>query len=48
MTFEESIDGELRTFVERSRFGREGAVITDLDGTAVHECHLASNLDPDA
>jgi hydroxymethylpyrimidine pyrophosphatase-like HAD family hydrolase len=37
MTFEESIDGELRTFVERSRFGREGAVITDLDGTAVHE-----------
>jgi hydroxymethylpyrimidine pyrophosphatase-like HAD family hydrolase len=37
MTFEESIDDELRTFVERSRFGREGAVITDLDGTAVHE-----------
>ncbi len=30
-------DHALRDFVEASRFAREGAIVTDLDGTAVHE-----------
>ncbi|MBZ6078065.1 HAD family phosphatase [Microvirga puerhi] len=30
-------DHTLRDFVRASRFGREGAIVTDLDGTAVHE-----------
>lgn len=34
---EPSLDRDLRKFVETSGFGREGAVVTDLDGTAVHE-----------
>lgn len=30
-------DGVLRKFLMQSRFGTDGAVVTDLDGTAVHE-----------
>lgn len=33
----ELIDHTLRNFLKTSRFAHEGAVITDLDGTAVHE-----------
>jgi len=33
----ELIDRTLRDFVRGSRFAQEGAVVTDLDGTAVHE-----------
>jgi hydroxymethylpyrimidine pyrophosphatase-like HAD family hydrolase len=37
MPLAESIDDQLRSFLIASRFAHEGAVITDLDGTAVHE-----------
>lgn len=37
MPLAERIDDQLRLFLEGSRFAHEGAVITDLDGTAVHE-----------
>src|SRR3712207_637601 len=37
MPLAESIDDQLRSFLTASRFAQEGAVITDLDGTAVHE-----------
>jgi len=37
MVTEPSVPSVLQDFVARSRFSREGAVITDLDGTAVHE-----------
>jgi hydroxymethylpyrimidine pyrophosphatase-like HAD family hydrolase len=37
MVLKPSIDRTLRGFVGNSRFDQEGAVITDLDGTAVHE-----------
>ncbi|MBM6592687.1 HAD family hydrolase [Microvirga pudoricolor] len=32
-----AIDDQLRSFLTTSRFAEKGAVITDLDGTAVHE-----------
>jgi hydroxymethylpyrimidine pyrophosphatase-like HAD family hydrolase len=34
---EQDMDGQLRDFLRASRFGTAGAVMTDLDGTAVHE-----------
>lgn len=37
MPLAESIDHQLRSFLDASRFAGEGAIITDLDGTAVHE-----------
>ena len=37
MTLADSIDDQLRSFLTASRFAHEGAFITDLDGTAVHE-----------
>lgn len=37
MNLDRSIDQSLRDFVGNSDFSRGGAVITDLDGTAVHE-----------
>jgi hydroxymethylpyrimidine pyrophosphatase-like HAD family hydrolase len=37
MSAPETIDHTLRDFVQASRFAHEGAIVTDLDGTAVHE-----------
>ncbi len=37
MALSEEIEVKLKTFVEQSSFATTGAVITDLDGTAVHE-----------
>lgn len=37
MGINEEVEGKLRLFMEQSEFASEGAVITDLDGTAVHE-----------
>ena len=37
MVLSAEIDALLRKFVEQSSFSKNGAVITDLDGTAVHE-----------
>jgi hydroxymethylpyrimidine pyrophosphatase-like HAD family hydrolase len=37
MALNEEIEAKLTTFIDRSSFATEGAVITDLDGTAVHE-----------
>ena len=37
MPLTDSIDDQLQSFLTASRFVYEGAVITDLDGTAVHE-----------
>ena len=37
MPLAESTDDQLRSFLKASRFAHAGAVITDLDGTAVHE-----------
>jgi hydroxymethylpyrimidine pyrophosphatase-like HAD family hydrolase len=37
MGFSEEVEGKLQVFMQRSSFANKGAVITDLDGTAVHE-----------
>ena len=37
MALTEEIDVKLQRFIEQSSFARHGVVITDLDGTAVHE-----------
>src|SRR5688572_9699047 len=37
MAISEEVDIRLRQFVEQSTFATSGAVVTDLDGTAVHE-----------
>lgn len=37
MPLAEIVEEKLRDFASRSRFFHEGAVVTDLDGTAVHE-----------
>lgn len=37
MGFDIEIDDRLRAFLRQSRFTTRGAVVTDLDGTAVHE-----------
>jgi len=37
MGISEEVEGKLRLFMQQSEFATEGAVITDLDGTAVHE-----------
>lgn len=37
LVLSKEIDALLRKFVEQSTFSKNGAVITDLDGTAVHE-----------
>ena len=37
MVLHEEIEGKLQRFIEQSSFATSGAVITDLDGTAVHE-----------
>jgi hydroxymethylpyrimidine pyrophosphatase-like HAD family hydrolase len=37
MGFSEEVEGKLQLFMQRSSFANKGAVITDLDGTAVHE-----------
>jgi hydroxymethylpyrimidine pyrophosphatase-like HAD family hydrolase len=37
MALNEEIDVKLQRFIERSSFATHGVVITDLDGTAVHE-----------
>jgi len=37
MVLTAEIDGKLQRFIEQSSFARSGVVITDLDGTAVHE-----------
>jgi hydroxymethylpyrimidine pyrophosphatase-like HAD family hydrolase len=37
MDLPEDIDRVLKTFLEESRFDHAGAVVTDLDGTAIHE-----------
>lgn len=38
MALREQLDEELRAFLAESNFAGAGAVVTDLDGTAVHEC----------
>src|SRR5215207_2251880 len=37
MVLSDEIDAKLRQFIEQSSFASSGSVITDLDGTAVHE-----------
>jgi hydroxymethylpyrimidine pyrophosphatase-like HAD family hydrolase len=37
MGISEEVEGKLQVFMQRSSFANKGAVITDLDGTAVHE-----------
>jgi hydroxymethylpyrimidine pyrophosphatase-like HAD family hydrolase len=37
MVLNEEIEGKLQRFIEQSTFATSGVVITDLDGTAVHE-----------
>lgn len=37
MALSEKIEGELKAFLSETDFARAGAVVTDLDGTAVHE-----------
>ena len=37
MVLHEEIDAKLRNFISNSSFATAGAVVTDLDGTAVHE-----------
>ena len=37
MGISEEVEGKLQLFMQQSEFATEGAVITDLDGTAVHE-----------
>jgi hydroxymethylpyrimidine pyrophosphatase-like HAD family hydrolase len=37
MGISEEVEGKLQLFMQRSSFANKGAVITDLDGTAVHE-----------
>jgi hydroxymethylpyrimidine pyrophosphatase-like HAD family hydrolase len=37
MALDSEIDGQLRQFLSQSHFATTGAVMTDLDGTAVHE-----------
>ena len=37
MVLSEEIEGKLQRFIEQSTFATSGVVITDLDGTAVHE-----------
>lgn len=37
MVLHEEIEGKLQRFIEQSSFATSGVVITDLDGTAVHE-----------
>jgi len=37
MAFTEEVERELQSFVTESQFADQGGVITDLDGTAVHE-----------
>src|SRR5215207_8415220 len=37
MVLSDEIDAKLRRFIEQSSFASSGSVITDLDGTAVHE-----------
>src|SRR4051812_36534682 len=37
MPLAQSIEGQLQSFLDGSRFARDGAVVTDLDGTAIHE-----------
>ena len=37
MTPDNAIDQHLREFLQKSNFATTGGVITDLDGTAVHE-----------
>jgi hydroxymethylpyrimidine pyrophosphatase-like HAD family hydrolase len=37
MVLNEEIEGKLQRFIEQSSFATSGVVITDLDGTAVHE-----------
>jgi len=41
------LEQSLRHFVETSRFGQQGVIVTDLDGTAVHEFE-GSIIIPDA
>src|SRR5215207_6949916 len=37
MVLSDEIDAKLRRFIDQSAFATSGVVITDLDGTAVHE-----------
>lgn len=37
MPIDADIDARLRRFIDTTRFAQRGAVVTDLDGTAVHE-----------
>ena len=37
MALSEEVDGKLQQFINQSTFATSGAVVTDLDGTAVHE-----------
>ena len=37
MLLRDEIDAKLRQFIRQSSFTTAGAVVTDLDGTAVHE-----------
>jgi hypothetical protein len=37
MGISEEVEGKLQVFMQQSSFANKGAVITDLDGTAVHE-----------
>jgi len=37
MALTEEVDTKLRNFIQQSTFATSGAVVTDLDGTAVHE-----------
>ena len=37
MVLHEEIDAKMRNFISKSSFSTAGAVVTDLDGTAVHE-----------
>ncbi|MEN3329232.1 MAG: hypothetical protein V7638_4039 [Acidobacteriota bacterium] len=39
MFLTEEIDAKLKRFIAESSFAKSGVVITDLDGTAVHEYH---------
>src|SRR5829696_2183642 len=39
MAVSEEVEAKLQLFMRQSSFATEGAVITDLDGTAVHEYH---------
>src|ERR671918_1866789 len=39
MLLSDATEAKLRQFIDQSSFATSGVVITDLDGTAVHEVH---------